>query len=54
MIYQCKQELYNSIANSVKRRDLEITKLSLHGFILWYINDWLNLPEGTITQIRTY
>ena len=54
MTYQCKKKLYDGIANCVTNKDLNDTKLSLHGFVVMYINNWLNLPEGTITEISTY
>jgi hypothetical protein len=40
------------ISSQVTRKDLDDSKLSLYGWMLNYFNNWLNLPEGTITEIR--
>ena len=68
MIYQMSLKQYNSLRKTVKIRDRESTmdtevkrsflaghpKMSPHGFIIWYVNQQLGLPEGTITEVRTY
>ena len=52
MIYLCNKQMYNSIASLVTKKDLSNSQKSLDGWMINYFNDWLNLPTGTITEIR--
>ena len=51
MTYSCSKRMYDSIYDSVTSKDLRGTKLSAHGWVMNYINSWLNLPDNTITEI---
>ena len=53
MIYLCSKLLYNAIASKVTKDDLKNSKLTLSGFICRYLGRQLNLPDETITKIRT-
>ena len=54
MIYLTNKTLYNSIASRITKEDLRYKgkKITITGWMCKYFNDDLNLPEGTITDIK--
>lgn len=57
MIYKCKKQMYDAIANLVTKKDLTDengkTK-TLEQFMCDYFGRGLNLQDGTITGVLVY
>lgn len=65
MIYKMSEHSYNVLRKKIKPRDRESTQdtptrrsflaphpnFTPHSWIIWYVNQMLGLPDGTITEV---